>query len=49
MSKEKRVAVVTGGDRGIGRGITDQLLKDGYYVVIANHNEEAGKKAKSYP
>lgn len=45
MTEEKRVAVVTGGDRGIGRGITDQLLKDGYYVVIANRNEEAGKKA----
>ena len=45
MTEEKRVAVVTGGDRGIGRGITDQLLKDGYCVVIANRNEEAGKKA----
>ena len=44
MTEEKRVAVVTGGDRGIGRGITDQLLKDGYCVVIANRNEEAGKK-----
>ena len=45
MSEEKRVAVVTGGDRGIGRGITDQLIKYGYYVVIANRNEEAGEKA----
>lgn len=45
MTEAKRVAVVTGGERGIGRGITDQLLKDGYYVVIANRNEEAGQKA----
>ncbi|MEK1329430.1 SDR family oxidoreductase [Limosilactobacillus fermentum] len=45
MSEEKRVAVVTGGERGIGRGITDQLLKDGYYVVIANRSKEAGEKA----
>lgn len=45
MSEEKRVAVVTGGERGIGRGITDQLLKDGYHVVIANRSKEAGEKA----
>ena len=45
MSEEKRVAVVTGGERGIGRVITDQLLKDGYYVVIANRSKEAGEKA----
>ncbi|AMS08703.1 diacetyl reductase [Limosilactobacillus oris] len=45
MSEKKRVAVVTGGERGIGRGITDQLLKDGYYVVIANRSKEAGEKA----
>lgn len=45
MSEEKRVAVVTGGERGIGRGITERLLKDGYYVVIANRKEDAGKQA----
>lgn len=45
MTEAKRVAVVTGGERGIGRGITDQLLKDGYYVVIANRDEVAGQQA----
>ena len=45
MSEEKRVAVVTGGERGIGLGITNRLLKDGYYVVIANRNEATGKQA----
>lgn len=45
MTEAKRVAVITGGERGIGRGITDQLLKDGYYVVIANRDEAAGQQA----
>ena len=45
MTEEKRVAVVTGGERGIGRGITDRLLADGYCVVIANRNEADGQQA----
>lgn len=36
------VVVVTGGARGIGRGIALQLLKKGYRVVIADVDEQAG-------
>ncbi|SBS32200.1 3-oxoacyl-[acyl-carrier-protein] reductase FabG [Marinomonas aquimarina] len=35
MRLENKVAVVTGGGRGIGRGITEQLLSQGAKVLIA--------------
>ena len=36
MSQEtdSRVAIVTGGSRGIGRAIAIELARDGYYVII---------------
>jgi len=34
LSQTSPVAMITGGNRGIGRGITDQLLADGWRVSI---------------
>jgi 3-oxoacyl-[acyl-carrier protein] reductase len=37
---EKRVAIVTGASRGIGRAIAKRLAKDGRHVVAVARNEE---------
>lgn len=39
---EKRVVIVTGGAQGIGLACVRRFLDDGYHVVIADRNEEAG-------
>ena len=44
MAKEK-VAIVTGGNRGIGLGITKRLVESGYKVFVgARQNPELGKE-----
>jgi NAD(P)-dependent dehydrogenase (short-subunit alcohol dehydrogenase family) len=40
-----RVAVVTGGARGIGRAVVEQLLREGARAVIADIDEDAGSAA----
>ncbi len=40
MDAGKRVAVVTGGAQGIGRGIAEGLAADGFYVVVADLSKE---------
>jgi len=40
-----RIAIVTGGNRGIGYAIAEGLARHGALVVIANRNEEAGMAA----
>ena len=47
MVEEQKVAVITGSSRGIGKGIAEQLGKDGYAMVINGyHKDETDKTAK---
>ena len=39
---ENKVAIVTGGANGIGRGIVERFVDDGARVVIADVDEDAG-------
>lgn len=40
----RRIAMVTGGANGIGKGIVETLAKAGATVMICDIDEEAGKK-----
>jgi NAD(P)-dependent dehydrogenase (short-subunit alcohol dehydrogenase family) len=40
-----KTALITGGTKGIGYGIAQALLKEGYNVAITGRDEAAGRKA----
>ena len=51
--KEKEVkrplAMITGGTRGVGAGIAEELVKDGYNVILGYRaNVDAAKTFKEY-
>src|SRR5688572_29869018 len=47
MPSKKKIALVTGGTRGIGAAISKYLEKNGFHVVANyNNNDEAAQKFK---
>ncbi|MGM0509223.1 MAG: SDR family NAD(P)-dependent oxidoreductase [Fusobacteriota bacterium] len=47
MRLKDKVAIVTGGSSGIGKSTVEAMLKEGAKVVIADVNDEDGKKLAS--
>ena len=44
MKLDNKVAIVTGGGRGIGRGIAKLFAKEGAKVVVNYYNSDSGAK-----
>ena len=44
MAKAHPIAVITGGGQGIGKGICQKLVADGYQVIVADADGEAAEE-----
>jgi NAD(P)-dependent dehydrogenase (short-subunit alcohol dehydrogenase family) len=47
MNNEARVAIITGGGQGIGKGIARHFVRSGMKVVTAEIDAEAGKETEA--
>jgi NAD(P)-dependent dehydrogenase (short-subunit alcohol dehydrogenase family) len=45
-ARQRRAAIVTGGAQGIGKATAQLLLREGYAVMIADVDDEAGREAE---
>jgi len=46
-SLNRQIAIVTGAAKGIGKAIAHKLTQDGYFIVIADIDEKAGKETET--
>lgn len=46
MSRNKKVALVTGGSRGIGHELVKQLALNGYQVILTSRDPHTGREPR---
>ncbi|MBW1775888.1 MAG: SDR family NAD(P)-dependent oxidoreductase, partial [Deltaproteobacteria bacterium] len=48
MSSESKVAIITGAGRGIGKACAERFAKEGYDLVVADWENEAGEASADH-